>query len=357
MNTINTHAMGNSSILRINAEKDLINTAPEYQRHGLIWTLEKRQLLIDSILNDYDIPKIYFHVINDRLKKKFKSKYDYAIIDGRQRIETIWSFINGDFPLADDFSYFKDKYIRAGKLTYPQLASEYPKLKIIFDGFVLPIILVETDDIELIEDMFSRLNEAVPLNAAEKRNAIGGPMAKTIRYVADHPFFKKKISFTNKRFQHREVATRLLFIEYCLLYGNNKLIDTKKPYLDNFVRLYKNNKQLNAKELEDEVTFVLNLMMDVFSNRDQLLRSQANIPIYYLLFEDAYNSKAIKKITRRKLLKFKNDVSTNRQKAEEDIANSIFDLLEFDRLTQQGTNDASSIRERLRIIKEYFNIQ
>ena len=55
--------MPNSAILRLNADKEEINTSPEYQREGDIWTKEKKQLLVDSILNDSDIPKIYFHTL------------------------------------------------------------------------------------------------------------------------------------------------------------------------------------------------------------------------------------------------------------------------------------------------------
>ncbi len=67
-----------------------------------------------------------------------------------------------------DFDYLADSKVKAGGLTYQDLATEYPKIKIRFDSYILPVILVETEDNDLIEEMFSRLNEAVPLNAAEK---------------------------------------------------------------------------------------------------------------------------------------------------------------------------------------------
>ena len=189
MASIKTYPYPNSSILRLNSERELINISPEYQRQGGIWNLEKKQLLIDSILNDYDIPKLYFHSLTSQQKIDSNTDFDYAIIDGRQRIETIWGFIDGDFPLSEDFAYQADTKVNAAKLTYQDLAKEYPKIKIRFDSYTLPVTLVETEDIDLIEDMFSRLNEAVPLNGAEKRNSFGGPMAKTIREVASHIFF------------------------------------------------------------------------------------------------------------------------------------------------------------------------
>lgn len=168
MTFIETFPLKSSTILRLNSERDSIDIHPEYQRSGDIWNLEKRQLLIDSILNDYDIPKLYFHALN-RPRKVGNKDIFYAIIDGRQRIETVWKFIDGEFPLDNDFIFFKDKTIKAGGLTYSEIASKYPKLKVIFDSFILPITCVRTenDDIFLIEDMFSRLNEAVTLNAAD----------------------------------------------------------------------------------------------------------------------------------------------------------------------------------------------
>ncbi|MES2725776.1 MAG: DUF262 domain-containing protein, partial [Bacteroidota bacterium] len=63
---IRTFDKNNRNILRINYERKYINLSPDYQRNGELWNLEKRQLLIDSILNDYDIPKIYFHVLDKR---------------------------------------------------------------------------------------------------------------------------------------------------------------------------------------------------------------------------------------------------------------------------------------------------
>ncbi|WP_394708360.1 DUF262 domain-containing protein [uncultured Desulfuromusa sp.] len=77
------------------SERDGIRLDPPYQRMGGVWTKEKKQLLIDSILNDYDIPKIYFHLY-DR-EKASESGYEHAVIDGRQRLETIWEFVDGNF--------------------------------------------------------------------------------------------------------------------------------------------------------------------------------------------------------------------------------------------------------------------
>lgn len=355
MATIKTYPFQNSSILRINSEKDFINTHPDYQRKGEVWNKQKKQLLIDSILNDYDIPKLYFHQLSPQQKSEHSGKYDYAIVDGRQRLEAIWGFINGDFKLSDDFLYLADESIKANNMSYSDLASKYPKLKIRFDSYNLPIILIETEDYDLIEDMFSRLNEAVPLNAAEKRNALGGEMAKVIRDLAEHPVFINKVKFSNSRYQYREVSARLLFLLYSLNV-NKKILDTKKAFLDKMVITFKEDKSLDASPYYNESVQILNLMQNVFNNKDSLLRGQANMTIYFLVFKNAKDNLTVSKITREKIEFFYKELELNRKKAEEDITEATFEYLEFERLSQQGTNDSVSIRERTKILSEYLEV-
>jgi hypothetical protein len=349
MSYIETNPVQHSTILRIYSEKDEIIVDPEYQRNGGVWTLEKKQLLIDSVLNNYDIPKIYFHQFNR--EEKFKYQKAYSIIDGKQRIEAIWGFIEGKFCLPDDFEFQDDLKLRLAGLSYDDLSKEFPKIKIKFDSFVLPIIGVQTDDLDLIEDMFYRLNEAVPLNSAEKRNAFGGDMVEAIRKLSKHDFFVKNVKFSNTRYQHYEVAARLLLVETSLT-ENHKLIDTKKVYLDSMVRKYKQNQKMLIDTFVEEVTIYLDLMANCFTLSDNLLRAQGAIVVFYLLFKWGEEKKI--KISRSVLLRFVELVRMNREKAELKYEDADYDLLEYDRLSQHGTNDVSNIKERLRILSEYI---
>ena len=354
MSFIKTYLKHNRNILRINFERKSIDSSPEYQRNGDIWNTEKRQLLIDSIINNYDIPKLYFHVLN--IKEQKATGKEFAIIDGRQRLETIWKFIDGDFALAEDFTYYKDPKVKAGNMTYKDLAKHYPDIKGLFDSSDLPIICVETDDLDLIEDMFLRLNEAVPLNSAEKRNAIGGPMTKVINDISANTFFKNKVAFKNNRYQHKEVAAKLIFLEWTLT-EYSSIVDTKKSYLDSMVKVYKKKEWTNHSHYRKVVRDNLARMNSVFINNDELLRSQSIIPIYYLVTREANFHKQLDLIHRKKLLKFRDDIKKNKLIAEASIKDAKFDFLEFSRLSLQGTNDASSIKERSMILKNYLGIQ
>ncbi|WP_121064605.1 DUF262 domain-containing protein [Chachezhania antarctica] len=356
MSFIETYEMKDSTAMLLFSERDEIQTDPDYQRMGGVWTLEKRQLLIDSIVNGYDLPKIYFHELSRETATK--TGFRYAIIDGRQRLETIWQFMEDRFSLSSDIMYQRDPEIDLGGLRYSDIAKEHPRLRVKFDSFVLPVVIVRTEDdeIDLIEDMFSRLNEAVPLNAAEKRNAFGGDFVKAITEVSMHEFFTDRVRFGNKRYQHREVAARLMLTEHNV-FSHGRLIDTKKVYLDQITHEFKKDSDGTVPELSQRVKDTLNLMCSEFHRNDELLMAQGVMVVYYLVFQRAASSGELQKVSRRSLIDFREELRRNRQRAEHDYTSSSFDYLEFDRLNQQGTNDASSIRERFRILANFLELR
>ena len=51
-------------LFTLSKKKSKINTNPDYQRPS-VWTKAQKQMLIDSILRDFDIPKIYLHKTSD----------------------------------------------------------------------------------------------------------------------------------------------------------------------------------------------------------------------------------------------------------------------------------------------------
>lgn len=328
--------------------RDRIQIDPLYQRLSNIWTPENRQFLIDTILNDFDIPKLYLHKFERPLKKDGKN-YDYAIIDGKQRLETMWAFIDGHIALAEDFEYFKDPTVKAGNMTYSELGREHPDLKVQFDSFQLTAICVETDEIEMIEEMFSRLNEAAPLTAPEKRNAYGGPLPIAIRRLASEPFFTNAIPFPNKRYRHFDLATKFLLAEH-----EGKVIDTKKAYLDKFVESFADQSRKKMPKFLARTTQNVGRMAEVFTYKDPLLRQVGIIMLYYHLFRLAHEGGWGDKITRKRLADFEKVREANRLLAEQDITKANYDLIEFDRYAQ-SPNDGYAIKFRLKVfLREVF---
>jgi len=345
----------NASVITIFRQREDIYMDAEYQRISDIWPLTKRQLLIDSLINGYDVPKFYFHEFNPPKRIKGHS-FNHAVIDGKQRLLSIWGFLNNDFPLAEDFEFIEDDSIKMGGLTYKEVSDKYPEIRDLFNATFLDIVTIIVDDVEFIEDMFSRLNEAMPLNAPEKRNAFGGPMPRVIRRLAKHALFTKKIPFKNARFRYLDLATKFLFIYREMTPENGEIPDTSKSYLDEFVKSYRSKnrkvalkKKRKALNLENGCNDILSAMEKVFVNSDTLLRSTGMIIIYFILFCDV----ELASIKRRDLLSFNNRRAENRRIAEKDITKANYDLLEFDRLIQ-SPNDKSALKFRLDVLEEYL---
>jgi hypothetical protein len=323
--------------------RERIQLDPEYQRLSDIWTIDKRQFLIDTILNDFDIPKLYFHKFNKPLALGDKS-YDYSIIDGKQRLETMWSFIDGKIALAEDFKCFRDPAVNASNMTYVELGKTYPDLKVQFDSFSLQSMFVETDELEMIEEMFSRLNEAAPLTAPEKRNAFGGPLPRAIRKLAAESLFTSSIPFPNRRYRHFDLATKFLFAEY-----KDKVSDTKKAYLDQFVESFADRPRAKMPKFLKLAQDNTDRMATVFTRKDPLLRQVGIVMLYYHLFRIAAKKGWEPEITRKRLADFEKLRQKNRELAEKNLTNANYDLIEFDRYAQ-SPNDAYAIRFRLRIL-------
>lgn len=329
--------------------RDTIWLDPPYQRMSDIWPEDKKQLLVDSVINGYDIPKLYFHelVPSKKVDKVFQK---YAIIDGKQRLDALWGFMDGKFALADDFEYLHDDSVKAAGLTYRDLGEKYPLLKARYDATSLSVIAVRTDDIELIEDMFSRLNEAVPLNAPEKRNAYGGTLPKAIANLSAHAFFTDKLPFADRRYKHRDLATKFLMIE-----SKDEVADTKKAYLDAFVRHWADEKRTaaEASKLIAAVKIHLERMSDIFVDEDSLLRSIGMTLLMFHFFRLLHKTACVSKVRREHFDLFEKARQQNRAEAEKDIANANYDLLEFDKYVQTP-NDAYATRIRLGILVNFM---
>jgi hypothetical protein len=110
-------------------------------------------------------------------------------------------------------------------------------------------------------------------------------------------------------------------------------------------------------QMEDQVDRWLRLSNGweiFFTASDRLLKTQAMTVIYYLVFEKAIAEQWHNDITRKRLVEFEDERSANRKKAEEDITKAKYELLEFDRMALQGSNDAASIRARFNTLATYL---
>ena len=325
-------------------QEDKIDKNPDYQRFGKLWSKEKKQLLIDSIINEYDIPKIYFHYLASYSRELNDSNKLIAIIDGKQRIEAVQDFMEGKIRISQNFSYLKDDGIDLKGLSYGQLEKEYPWIAEQFLSYQFDFVFIETDERERIDELFLRLNEGVPLNNAERRKSYGGYLVQySLQKTEQLDFFTNKVSFSNKRLEHFDLYTKL-----CLIESSDDLKSFTKTTLD---RLIKENKE-SSVEIDNSLNRLdhnLNLLSQHFNEKDELLRSKSIVPLYYI-FILKENGDEPKKLDF--LRQFHDLRKTNRKDLPYDRVNQI--MIEFDRLTQQGANQKKSLEKRLVMLDRFY---
>lgn len=342
---------GNPSYLR--AIQGEIDMDPVYQRQGQVWSTAKKQLLIDSMINGFDLPKIYLHKYSEPQKKEGR-RINYAVVDGKQRLEAIFDFMGNRFALAGDFKLFRDPDVDISGSTFADLTETHPRLIAKFLAAVLPIFIIKTVDVEFIEEMFSRLNEAVPLNAPEKRNAFGGPAPRATRELAQHPFFAEKLPFTNSRYRHFDLAAKFLLWEDDWAHGNeDKVKDVKKRQLDDFF------KELHVAADGDErvdlardnAVVRLDELFNVFTDSDRLLQSVGLVSVYYILMQDR-NLEGEPFPSRVDLERFEDQRRQDLAVDDEEFTRGHIALLEFNRLAQ-SPNDNGALVYRFSLLDDY----
>lgn len=322
--------------------------SPPYQRRGRLWSATDKAYLIDSILNGFDVPKVYladFTWGNSALNLKHKP---YAIIDGKQRFEAIFDFYDGMITLNDDFVYRDDPTLKLAGLGYQDLKKNYVDVAEIFDNYNLSVMSVIASDESLINELFVRLNRSKPLTGAEVRNAMAGPAPKLFRKVADHEFFTTYVAFGAQRGQDLNAAAKLMMFEYDV-----KLSETKKRNMDQFtkdaVKASRAKLELAARRVLD----TLEIMTEIFLPHDRLLLSAGTVPVYYWFVR----SVPIKsqRFVRQFLIEFEEARKKNRLLSSENPQNPSVNkrFVEFDNFNR-NTNDQVSHEGRYRILRSQF---
>ena len=187
------------------------------QRADGQWDKSQKALLIDSVLKGYIIPHVYI------VKDGTEDFSPMSVLDGKQRLTTLYDFAKGKFALPKDmddiviikYTHDSDKNAIKDEKVYQVAGKKFsdldPTLKRIFNKFKIDVVLLAGFTDEEIEEQFYRLNNGCTFTKAQKANVkLGTEMAEKIEEIEQCDFFENRACFTNLQRKHGEIKSCIL---------------------------------------------------------------------------------------------------------------------------------------------------
>lgn len=140
--------------------KEMLLVNRRYQRK-LVWTINEKQKLIDSILSKYPVPLILLASIEDG---------KFEILDGMQRLNAFFGFIENQFPIirkdkefffnVKDYTFSQsqaDKGVFEAKKEFEFISQDEVSN---FISYPFPVTIFKSNDYEDINETFRRINSS-----------------------------------------------------------------------------------------------------------------------------------------------------------------------------------------------------
>lgn len=348
--------------------QELINNRPnigfpDFQREPNVWDLTKRRKLIDSIFRGFDISPIYLY-------KKGEDGYD--CIDGKQRLNAIYSFMGFNEGIEDANNNFKIRmrneiYIDNDPFlanledkTYTDLDTVTEKPK--FDNYNLHIILVDTPLVndEELNLLFLRLQIALVLNSGEKLHAMSGDMRNFVfsdlpNGIKNHSFFNS-IDIRYRRYAKEQIAAQIA-LNYFSLHERGEFARSRYVDLQLFFK-EKRGSQPKDIELKNNIKGILDNISEFLEEGIGVIQNRAIAVTTFLYAAHLIENNEADKLTKFKsflidfvaTLKWQVKEHHNLRAAEE--YRSM--LTGFQNYVTQAAGESYAIRNRHNFIKDYF---
>ena len=235
--------------------ENILHVNHEYQR-GLRWSDIQKRMFIDSVFRGYSIPAFYFH---KKLTSSFIKNTNYDIVDGQQRIDAIYSYSEGAFPMldpSDDSGFRFPNFVRNdqcdwGGKRFEELSEE---LKDKLKNHKIVVYEITTENESEIRDLFIRLQGGTPLTPQDKRDSWPGHFTEFVLKVGGKsgvekwygvPLFKEISKVSNESRRRQLVAQ--IFMLFWTVKIENKFCDIKSANIDEFY-----HSQVSFDETSDE---------------------------------------------------------------------------------------------------------
>lgn len=255
-------------------DENALKLNPDFQRYDGIWSTKNRSLFIESIILNIPIPSIYLSE---------DSKGTLVVIDGRQRLSTLFDFMEDKFALKGLTLLEKLN----GK-KYSKLTGELSKYRTKIEDRSLHIekLRYGTSSTFVIET-FERVNtKGAKLNAQEIRNAIHQGKSTQLLNEISTIYCKQKQIVDQKRMKDKYLVLRYFAMKNFYLnikQGKNSSFSSISDYLSTTMKNINQASDEKIEELKNDFITVYERAKDIFG--DTAFRFEVGLPINMILFE------------------------------------------------------------------------
>lgn len=284
-------------------EKKVLSFDHPIQRKSEQWSDTQKSLLIHSMLANYPVPNIYvLREDSQELDEKNKPVFNYFVMDGKQRLTSVLSYIWGEFPLDENIPaiIIEDvEYQIAGKyfcdLDEPV---QYEIKRYKFD-----IIAFEECSNREIEEIFFRLNNSTPLTKSQVAKAkVGVEIAELINELLTSKFFTTSCNFSKAQLKASD-DQKVLIQSMMLLDTNNVLDFELKDFSENSILEYSESIRGTYTDKQSNILkSAIQYLTDAFPEKNKQLRKISIPTLVYMA--DIAEDKEIKPMYFRQWFEF-----------------------------------------------------
>jgi hypothetical protein len=322
-----------------------IDLDADYQREK-IWTTKQQELLLDSILRDIDIPKIYIVEANGN------KQFDYECIDGKQRMTALLRFFkpepNEKSPLM--VRHYEKKY------TYEVFKKTHPTDAKKIEDYSLSFTIYKPLDDDYVREIFRRLQLGIRLNSGELLKTRTGTIRDFVYKDIGKggPFFRNT-NLSEKRFSREFTLAQICVNSFARAKPEGEFVRARLQDIEDF---FEDNHDLEKKDENlIRIEKVLKEMDKAFKKDAFIISSRAVAVTAYLFIEELFVNQRVNLIADfskcyvklLKEIKYNMDLLSKYNKPRNSIV-----MEEFQKYILQASVEGYSIKRRHNFLKKTF---
>jgi len=322
-----------------------IDLDADYQREK-IWSLKNQKDLLDSILREIDIPKIYI------VEVEGNEQFDYECIDGKQRMTTLLNFLK---PEPDDVDPLTIRHLDK-EFTFKMLKNIHPTIAKIIEDYKLSFTIYKFLDDELIREIFRRLQLGIRLNSGELLKTRTGTIRDFIyKEIGNRGPFFKYTNLSERRFSRPFTLAQICINSFAKAKPE---IDFVRARLTDIEEFFENNHDL---EKDDEnlvrIRKVLKHMDKAFAGSATNISSRAVAVTAFLYAEELFKINQTTQLVKfaKFYIKLLNEIKYNMNRIANYKQPENQTIMEgFQKYVIQASVESYSIKRRHEFVKKAF---